>query len=220
MKYGYARISNLDDHDYLNCQLTKLREFGCSDQHIFVDHRTGVSGHRPALNALQAAVKHGDEVAVWTLDRIGRSISNVTLLVSELAAKGASLRTLGEGSENLDTSNTSNTQHCIVFTLLERFRSSIDHERSISNGSRRPRGKNRVAGYALNWTQLEYAQEVLRTRRITVKQLCDELQVSAPTVYAYIDPTGELRERGHQVMKARTAISLPIEAEKTEPVAS
>ena len=203
MKLGYVRVSRFDDRHSAGLQMGQLREYGCRDEDIFVDAKTGMSGHRPAFNALMDRVELGDEVVVWKLDRIARSPENLVLLVEMLRAKGASLRTLGEGVENLDTSLSSNTQHHRLFELLSRFNSSIDFERIESSKTRNsPRRSDRV-GLVLDWRQIEYAQSVISQRSISVRDLCKELGVSSPTLYQYVGPDGELRSRGIRVMRMR-----------------
>lgn len=202
MRYGYVRVSSFDSPETLDLQLLQLREFGCPNDNIYVDQRSGVAGHRPALKALLEVVKPGDEIVVWTLDRIGRSVENLARLVTDLGLKGVSLRTLGEGPENLDTGRSSNSQQLKVFDLLARFRQKIDAERASSNRKRRKPDRSTVAGLALTWKQIQFAQETVRSRSLTIKVLCDQLKVSTPTLYSYVGPNGELRDRGRRAMNA------------------
>jgi DNA invertase Pin-like site-specific DNA recombinase len=72
MLYGYARVSASDQKAQL--QLDALQAAGC--QQVFVDE--GISGSRttrPALSKAFAALKAGDVLVVWRLDRLGRSLS-------------------------------------------------------------------------------------------------------------------------------------------------
>lgn len=202
MRYGYVRVSAFDSPETLELQLLQLREFGCLNDNIFIDQSSGVAGHRPALKALLEAVQPGDEIVVWTLDRIGRSVDNLARLVSDIGLKGVSLRTLGEGPENLDTSRGSNSQQHKLFDLLARFRLKIDAERSSSNRSRRRPDRSTVAGLALTWKQIQFAQETVRNRSLTIKVLCNQLKVSTPTLYSYVGPNGELRDRGRRAMNS------------------
>lgn len=81
MKLGYARVSTQDQS--LALQEDALSRAGCDA--IFCDE--GVSGgqfNRPALDRLLATVKPGDVLVIWRLDRLGRSLSHLILLVSML----------------------------------------------------------------------------------------------------------------------------------------
>ncbi len=70
-RIGYARVSTVDQH--LDLQLNALRLAGCD--RIFED--TGVSGgqrQRDGLSSMLKALRRGDVLIVWRLDRLGRSI--------------------------------------------------------------------------------------------------------------------------------------------------
>lgn len=201
MKIGYVRVSESDPEDFLNFQMQHLREYGCSDKNIFIERRSGVAGHRPAYNALVDTVGLGDEVVVWSLDRIGRSVEHIAEFVTELKNKGAYLRTIGEGAENIDTNPMSNTQHHRLFDLFARFRSMIDKERAKHNSKRRNPNRGETASLLMNWDQVSHAQRVMASREYPVATLCRELGVSPPTLYEYVGPSGELRERGLRVKR-------------------
>src|SRR5687767_7430847 len=97
----YARVSTLDQEP--ENQLRDLREY-CARRgwqpSEFVDH--GVSGakeKRPALDALvrDAKRRRFDVLIVWRLDRLGRSLKHLILLLDELADLGVDFVSLGEG---------------------------------------------------------------------------------------------------------------------------
>lgn len=81
---GYARVSVADQR--LDLQLDALRAAGVPDHLTFTDH--GVSGaraQRPGLNRLLEEARDGDTVVCWRLDRLGRSLVNLSTLASTLA---------------------------------------------------------------------------------------------------------------------------------------
>lgn len=49
---------------------------------------------RPGLAAAPANLRSGDTLAVWTLDRLGRSVKEVLTLADELYERGIGLRIL------------------------------------------------------------------------------------------------------------------------------
>jgi DNA invertase Pin-like site-specific DNA recombinase len=97
----YARVST-DDQEPEN-QLVELRRYAQArgwESVEFVDK--GVSGskdRRPALDELVAAAKRRkfDAVVCWRLDRLGRNLRHLILLLDELQALGVSFVSLGEG---------------------------------------------------------------------------------------------------------------------------
>lgn len=83
MRFGYARVST--DEQSLALQVDALRAAGAD--RIFEDH--GVSGSaviKPAYRDMLRMVRAGDEILVWRLDRLGRSLP---ALIAELAALGS-----------------------------------------------------------------------------------------------------------------------------------
>jgi len=68
---GYARVSTADQD--LGLQLAALRRAGCQDAWIFRDTTSGVRTARPGLDACLQALRPGDTLVVWRLDRLGCS---------------------------------------------------------------------------------------------------------------------------------------------------
>lgn len=99
----YARVSTSDQH--CENQLTELRAFcaarGWTITREYVDH--GVSGtteQRPELDALLADARRRsfDVLACWRLDRLGRNLRHLVLMLEDLHALGVSFASLNEAS--------------------------------------------------------------------------------------------------------------------------
>lgn len=74
-RIGYARVSTADQH--LGLQNNALRAAGC--ERIFEDY--GVSGaqsKRCGLTSVLKALRKGDVLVVWRLDRLGRSVGHLS----------------------------------------------------------------------------------------------------------------------------------------------
>jgi len=102
----YARVSTTEQTT--TNQLIDLRQYVSArrwqDAVEYVDE--GVSGSkdsRPALDRLvsDARRRRADVLVVWKLDRLGRSLRHLILLLDELTALGVAFVSLGEG---IDTS--------------------------------------------------------------------------------------------------------------------
>ncbi|MEI9901064.1 MAG: recombinase family protein [Hyphomicrobium sp.] len=81
---------------------------------------------RPALDAALVALKAGDVLVVWKLDRLGRSLAHLITLVSDLSARGIGFVSL---SEAIDTSCASGRLLFHVMGALAEF------ERSLISGA-------------------------------------------------------------------------------------
>jgi DNA invertase Pin-like site-specific DNA recombinase len=97
----YARVSTFDQQP--ENQLQELRRYSEARGWIateFVDR--GVSGakdKRPALDALLRDAKRRkfDVVVCWRLDRLGRNLRHLIMMIDELSALGVSFVSLAEG---------------------------------------------------------------------------------------------------------------------------
>lgn len=97
----YARVSTLDQEP--ENQLAELRQYASARQWTvteYVDH--GVSGaknSRPALDALlkDARRRRFDVLLCWRLDRLGRNLRHLVVLLDELRSVGIEFVSLNEG---------------------------------------------------------------------------------------------------------------------------
>ncbi len=63
---------------------------------------SGTVANRPALKKLLRTLSEGDTLVVWKLDRLGRSMRNLVLLVDELRQRGIHFKSL---TDSIDTSS-------------------------------------------------------------------------------------------------------------------
>jgi len=100
----YARVSTLDQT--ADNQLLELRRYVAARGWSAVEYvDRGVSGakdRRPALDQMLADAKRRrfDVLICWRLDRLGRNLRHLILLLDELTAVGIGFVTLGEGIDN------------------------------------------------------------------------------------------------------------------------
>ncbi|WP_201407651.1 recombinase family protein, partial [Mycobacterium paraintracellulare] len=79
-------------------QLAALAAEGVESGHVFTDKVSGaVNTDRPGLTALLHYAREGDTVVVTAIDRLGRSVVEVTRTIAELGQRRILLRALREG---------------------------------------------------------------------------------------------------------------------------
>ena len=89
MHIGYARVSTEEQDTRL--QLDALTGAGC--ERIYQEAVSGSNRERPELAKCLDALRSGDTLTVWRLDRLGRSLKDLVGMVSDLEARGvASVR--------------------------------------------------------------------------------------------------------------------------------
>ena len=87
-KIGYARISASDQN--MGRQLEQLKHV----DKLFQEAISGASKDRPQLQAMLEYIREGDIVVVIELERLGRNNKELTKVMNEIQAKGATLEVL------------------------------------------------------------------------------------------------------------------------------
>src|SRR6516162_11159861 len=145
----YARVSTRDKGQNPELQLAELREFAADRgwQIIgeFVD--MGVSGSkdtRPRLDAMmrQAKARKLDVIAVWKLDRFGRSLRHLVDALAELEATGVAFVSL---RDNLDLSTPAGKLMFHVIGAMAEFERALIQER-VRAGLAVARSKGKTLG--------------------------------------------------------------------------
>ena len=113
---GYATAGTLGQN--LEGQLAALTAAGVDPKKVFTDRLSDSADRvRAGLHAMLSYARSGDTVVVVALDRLGRSVAEVTRTVAELNERGITLRTL---KEQLDTgTSTGRVVAGIITTLAE-----------------------------------------------------------------------------------------------------
>ena len=121
MIYGYARVSTkgqAKDGNSLEAQEKILRENGAMV--IYHDAFTGTKVDRPELNKLVEMLKEGDILIVSKLDRLGRSLSKTSELITELLERGVTINILNLGVLSNNSVNTLMRNVLLAFAQFER----------------------------------------------------------------------------------------------------
>lgn len=96
---GYWRVSTPDqDPDY---QINELQKFGVVT--VYGEKITGARMNRPQLQRAIKICRRGDCIVVWKLDRLGRSLKDVLMVVEQLEREGINIRSL---TEPIDTTSS------------------------------------------------------------------------------------------------------------------
>jgi DNA invertase Pin-like site-specific DNA recombinase len=120
---GYARVSTAEQDTAL--QTDALRKAGC--KRIFEDTVSGAKADRPGLAAALAFLRDGDALAVWRLDRLGRSLPHLIDTIAALDARGVGFRSL---TESIDTTTSGGRLIFNVFGALGQFERDLICERT------------------------------------------------------------------------------------------
>ena len=92
MQIGYMRISKADGSQVLDMQHDALLAGGVEEVHLYQDQVSGRRDDRPGLVACLKALRKGDVLVAWKLDRLGRDLRHLVNLVHELTSRGVGLK--------------------------------------------------------------------------------------------------------------------------------
>jgi DNA invertase Pin-like site-specific DNA recombinase len=181
MLIGYARVSTDDQN--LDLQKDALTRAGC--EKVLEDHQSGAKAERPGLKSVLQYAREGDTLVVWRLDRLSRSLKDLIEMVSQLESRGIGLKSL---HESLDTSSSSGKLIFHIFGALAEFERNLIRERTQAGlQAARARGRKGGRPKALNADKRALAVQLYGDRKHTVKQICQMMGISKPTLYKYVD---------------------------------
>lgn len=201
MLIGYARVSKADGSQSLDLQIDALKNADVEPKQIYSDQASGKKDERPGLDACLKALRDGDILVVWKLDRLGRSLHHLVKIVSDLSERGIGLKVLtGQGAQ-IDTTTAAGRLSFGIFAALAEFESELIRERTMAGlAAARARGRKGGRKFALTKAQVRLAQAAMSNRDTSVSELCSELGVKPVTLYRYVDPNGNLRDYGKRVL--------------------
>jgi DNA invertase Pin-like site-specific DNA recombinase len=176
-RIGYARVSTGEQN--LRLQIDALRAAGC--EKIFRDKGiSGASSDRPGLRKALHFMEKGDVLVVWRLDRLGRSLPDLIMLIHKLSGAGQGFCSL---SETIDTGSASGRLFLHVMGALAEFERALIAERTKAGlQAARMRGKKLGRPAAMDKQTLALALR-LKAEGVKGKEIAAACGVSDATLY-------------------------------------
>jgi DNA invertase Pin-like site-specific DNA recombinase len=177
---GYARVSTTDQHPQL--QVDALERAGC--YRVFTETASGACRDRPVLEQLLDQLRPGDTLAVWKLDRLGRSLRHLVDTITDLADRGVGFRSLQEA---IDTTTPGGKLVFHVFAALAEFERDLIRERTVAGlAAARARGHHGGRPSVMTAHKQRVAQEMYRSGQYTVLAIANTLGVSRASIYRHL----------------------------------
>ena len=179
-RIGYARVSTDDQH--LDLQRDALRQAGC--RVIYEEAASGKNVARPELEQCRKALRVGDTLVVWRLDRLGRSLPELVQIVADLEQRGVGFESL---SEKIETGSAAGKLVFHVFAALAEFERGLIRERTQA-GLAAARARGRAGGRKpkLDDQQVREIKALLRDPDIQVADVARRYGVSRTTLYKHV----------------------------------
>lgn len=123
MKIGYARVSTKEQN--LEMQLEALKVAGC--EKIFAEKLSGRLQSRPELDACLNFIREGDTLVVYKLDRLGRSLKNIIMLLEDFKKKSILFISL---QDNISTEGATGQLMANILGAFAQFERDLIYERT------------------------------------------------------------------------------------------
>jgi len=180
IRIGYARVSTDDQN--LDLQRDAITREGCHQ--LYKEKASGKSAgiERPELAQCLKALRAGDTLVVWRLDRLGRSLSDLVRIVSELEQRGVGFESI---MEKIDTGSAAGVY---FFASLAEFERNLIRERTRA-GLNAARARGRLGGrkHKLDDKQVREIRALLRDPQVNVSDVAKRYEVSRTTIYKYVE---------------------------------
>lgn len=183
-RIGYARVSTDDQN--LDLQRDALRLAGVES--IYEEAASGKTAARQELDHCLKALRAGDSLVVWRLDRLGRSLPDLVHIVAGLEEKGIGFESI---TEKIETNSAAGKLVFHVFAALAEFERNLIRERTRA-GLVAARARGRVGGRKpkLDARQIREIKRLMSDPTIPVGQIAERYKVSRTTIYKVAPRSG------------------------------
>lgn len=175
MKIGYARVSTEEQN--LGLQLDALRYQGCTK--LFQEKMTGTTKSRPVLNKAIKALKPGDMLVVWKLDRLGRSLQDLIEILKLLESNGVGFHSLSDG---IDTTSSCGRLLFHIIGAIAEFECNQISERTKA-GLQAARRRGSKLGRPRSMSDEEIALARSLSKDLSLPDIAIRLNVARTTLW-------------------------------------
>jgi DNA invertase Pin-like site-specific DNA recombinase len=179
----YVRVST--DGQTTDSQEHELRAYcerrGWREVQIYSDQISGAKFVRPGLDALMAAIRAGkiERVVVFKLDRLGRSLPHLALLLAELERNGVALIATSQGIDTSNSNPVGRLQMNVLMAVAE-FEREIIRER-VNAGLAAAKARGVKLGRHPKHNRVPAEVLTLKARGLGVRAIARELKIPVST---------------------------------------
>lgn len=175
---GYARVSTKEQS--ADSQIDALAAAGVTQ--TLVEQCSGVLANRPKLTVLfEEVLRQGDVLVITKLDRLGRSVKDLTALATRLEAMGVGLRVLTQG---IDTTTPGGRLFFHMIAAVAEFEHDLIVERTKEGlAAARSRGKTGGRKPGMTSLQVTQARAMIEAGGHTKQKIAQTFKVSRATLY-------------------------------------
>ncbi len=184
----YIRVSTEDQTTA--SQEHELRSYcdrrGWCKSDIYSDQISGAKFTRPGLDALMAAIRLNKvvRVVVFKLDRLGRSLPHLALILDELQRHGVALIATSQGIDTSNSNPVGRLQLNVLMAVAE-FEREIIRER-VNAGLAAARAKGVKLGRRASHNRTPAEVLAAKERGLGVRAIARELNMPASSVWVIL----------------------------------
>jgi DNA invertase Pin-like site-specific DNA recombinase len=152
----------------------------------YLDKASGTRFSREGLDSMMSEVRKGriDVLAVYKLDRLGRSLQHLAQLIGELETHGTALVASSQGIDTSDANPAGRLQMHVLAAVAE-FERSVIVER-INAGLSAARERGAKLGRPRTLDRHLNSVAALRRRGLSGRKIAAELKIPAGSVFAIL----------------------------------
>ncbi|CCW28970.1 recombinase family protein [Xenorhabdus nematophila] len=182
MRIGYARKSTAEQD--LSHQVDALHEADCEQVYQEQVSRGGERRRKegtPELDNCLRALRKGDTLVVWALDRLGGNLRDLVNLMEDLQLREINFESL---KENIDTSSFAGELYLQLIAIFSNFEHNRNRERTLS-GLVSARARGRIGGRpsSLSADQIKEIDVLVASQAFTIGDIARRYSVSRQTIY-------------------------------------
>ena len=201
MLIGYARVSKSDGSQTLDLQKDALNAVGITQERIYEDLASGRYDSRPGLEACLKALRPGDTLVVWKLDRLGRNLKHLINTIDDLRKKEIGFKVLSGSGAQIDTTTSNGRMIFGIFAVLAEFERELIAERTHAGlKAARARGRNGGRPRKMDKSTLQMAMAALKDPKAVATDVAQKLGITTTTLYAYINGDGSPKETANFIL--------------------
>ena len=184
IRIGYARVSS--DDQILAMQIDALKAAGCAQ--IYQETASGKQTDRLELAHALKALRKGDTLTVWRLDRLGRSVPHLIETIGSIERLGASFESL---TEKIETSSAAGRLVFHLFASLAEFERNLISERTKEGlKAARKRGVRGGRKLALDAKAVKQVLALMADRSTRPADIASQYKISKSTLYKIVRTNG------------------------------
>ena len=183
MLIGYARVST--DDQRLDLQRDALVKEGVEAEWIYDEYVSGAKTARPQLENCMKALRKGDTLVVYRLDRLGRNLRELIDILEHLDSHEIGFKSL---TESIDTTTPSGRLVFHIFGAVAQFERDVISERTKAGlKAARARGARGGRKPKLDAKKVKQIEILLQDQTVTMDDVAKLMNVSRPTIYRALE---------------------------------